>query len=107
MELPEWMTPDQVAIEPYQGAGAGGGPVYGPLVSTRARVEVGTQVVRDASGARVIAVAAVFVPLDVGPVPPLSRVTLPDGSRREVVTSNRHEWPGDSPLPEHCEVSVR
>lgn len=107
MDLPEWMTPDRVTIEPYEGAGAGGGPVYGTPVPTRARVDMSTQQVRDAVGARVVAVAAVFVPLAAGPVPPLSRVTMPDGSRREVVTSHRQEWPGGTPLPEHTEVAVR
>lgn len=107
MDLPEWMTPDRVVIEPYVGVSAGGGRVYGPPVTTRARVDWSQQYVRDAQGGKVTAAAAVFVPLSAGPVPPLSRVTMPDGSPREVVTSHRQEWPGDTPLPEHTEVAVR
>lgn len=104
MDLPEWLTPDTVTLRMYEGAGVGGA-VHGPPVTSRARVEYGRQYIRDKTGARVLTVARVWLPLDVGDVSPESLATLPNGREATVVTADRHEF-GDA-TPNHTELRVR
>lgn len=105
MDLPEWMTPDTVVIEPLAGAGPGGGPVYGAPVTTRARIDDGATVVRNAAGSRVTAAAVVFVPLDaVNALPPGSRLTV-NGRPTEAITVARNAF--NEATPNHWEVAVK
>lgn len=104
MDLPAWMTPDEVQVEAYDGAGVAG-PVFAAPVTSRARYEDGSRLYRDAAGARRHATATVWLPLDAADdLPVESRITR-NGRTYVVVAATRHEFGG--PTPNHWEVALR
>ena len=106
--IPGWLLHQlghDITVEPYTGAG-GAGPTYGPPVSVRALVDSSRRLVRDADGAEVTSETTLRLSLahaDAFPVG--SRVTLPDTSTAEVITTARHDG-RRLPVPSHLEVSL-
>lgn len=78
----------QVTIEALTGSG-GMGDVYAAPVTVQALVDESTRLVRGPDAAEVVSSATVYAPA--GTVaPPGSRVTLPGGDQRTVITTAEH-----------------
>ncbi|WP_419704984.1 hypothetical protein [Promicromonospora sp. NFX87] len=81
-EIPAYMTPHRVTVEPLTGSG-GMGETWGPPVSdVPAMVEEGALLVRDATGAETVSSARVHCSWDVD-APPGSNVTVWTGTAKE------------------------
>lgn len=103
MDLPEWLTREQVVVEPYTGTGVGG-PTFGPPVTSRAFVDETRALVRGADGKTVTATGLVVLPLDVlAELPPESRLTVRGRPRTAIATVRRDM--GDV-VPSHWEVRL-
>lgn len=105
MDLPAWMTPTTVTVEPAAGSGAYG-PTYGDPVTSRAQVEYRRQRVTGTDGAVVVSLAVVRLPLAAfGDLPVGSQVTVPGDQPRTAVAVNR--WEHNTATPNHWEVYLR
>ncbi|WHM36311.1 hypothetical protein [Streptomyces sp. BPTC-684] len=103
MNVPRWLLPHRVTIEPYQGEGAYG-PVYGPPVAdVPALVAETVRTVRDREGREVTSTAQIIAEPGLD-CPPESRLTLPDGRATKAINIARHTAPG-LPVPQSTEVS--
>jgi len=81
-EIPAYMTPHTVTVEPLLGSG-GMGEVWGtPVPDVPAMVEEGATLVRDTSAAEVVSSARVHCSWAVV-APPGSKVTLWEGTAKE------------------------
>lgn len=93
----------QVLVEPYLGQSANG-PRFGPPVTVRAFVDSQVREVRSPTGQQVVSGATVYCRL--GPaVPPLSRLTLPDGRQTRVIAALQRDG-GGLPTPDHLEIQL-
>lgn len=88
--------PHEVTVEPYSGAGAYG-PRYGTTTVVRCLFVGQTRLVRNMSGEESVSSAQFYCDPDEN-VPPQSRVTCPDGTKRTAMTVGRFD-PGKLPLP--------
>lgn len=103
MNVPTWLMPHRITVEPYEGDSAYG-PVYGEAVTdVRAMVSAVIRTVRDRQGRETTSTAQVLTAPDVE-CPPESRITLPDGRTTRVIAVGPHTAPG-LPLPESLEVN--
>ena len=103
MDLPDWLTREQVDVEPYAGAGVGG-PAYGPPVRSRAFVDETRQLVRNAAGKQVVSTGLVVLPLDaVAELPVDSRLRVRGRDRTALAVVRRDM--GDA-VPSHWEVRL-
>ncbi|MBF8186323.1 hypothetical protein ITP53_11295 [Nonomuraea sp. K274] len=104
--IPRWLLDrmgHDVQIEPYMGSGAYG-PVYAAPVTVRALVDGRRRLVRSAEGSEVVSETTLRVRLGVT-CPPLSRVTLPDGTQAQAITTTTHDG-GKLPVPSHLEIAL-
>jgi hypothetical protein len=95
----EGMMNDVVTIAPLSGL-SGSVPTYGTAVSSPARVEPSSRMVRGADGDLHQAHAKLWLPAGTT-IEDSSKVTLPDGSTPEVLTIKRVK---DSVAEHHVEV---
>lgn len=89
MELPGWMMPHTVTVEPLTGTGPYG-DVYGPAQTIRCLVEDTRQLVRALDGSEVVSQTTVYAPPGLA-APPDSKVTLPSGRVSYVITASGHD----------------
>lgn len=98
MRLPRILTPHTVRVENHAGEGAYG-DTYDPARTLEyVRVEEGTKLVRDKTGAEVTSTSTVFIRPEHAPVPVDSRITLPSGREATVLSVAHLHTP---PAPEH------
>lgn len=89
MDLPEWMMPHTVTVEPLAGTGPYG-DVYGDPVEVRCLVEDTRQLVRALDGTEVVSQTTVYAPPGID-CQPDSKVTLPSGHVSYVLTVANHD----------------
>jgi len=102
VDLPEFLLRHRAVIEPYLGDSAGG-PLYGPPTPVDCYAEDKRRLVRDASGAEVIAETTLWCPLSTE-CPPGSRVIV-NGRTTTAITTSRLEF--SDATPNHMEVALR
>jgi hypothetical protein len=97
--IPRRLLPQTVTVKPLTGQGAYG-PIYGPVVSVRCRLDHERKLVRSATGSEVVAEATVYArpPSVFGE--PGSEVTLPGGQVRTVIGVSEHVGVRDAVLVE-------
>lgn len=95
MKIRRSLLKDTVTVETYQGEGAYGA-VYAAAVSVRVNVDGTRRLVRDASGAEVIAEATLSVhPSDASLFAPESRLTI-NGYTSKVINANLQTFRGST-----------
>jgi hypothetical protein len=105
-ELAEFWV-HQVTIETYRGTNGAGVKVYAAPQTDDVFVEGKTRLVRDGNGAQVVSQATLYGDVSLGALlPPLSRVTLPDGRVTTVLSTNTNDS-GSLGLPDHVAVSLQ
>lgn len=104
MEIPGYLLPHTISVQPYAGVTGAGAPAYGSAVEMAAMVERGRKLMRTAGREQVVSTARAFVQLDqLDSVPAKSRVTLTDGTVATIWESIPMEA-GDLPVPAHVEI---
>ncbi|MGW3511180.1 hypothetical protein [Streptomyces sp. NPDC000994] len=101
MNVPGWLMPHEITVEPYAGDGAYG-PTYGPGTSVAALVVETRKRVRDREGREAVATAQIITAPDLD-CPPESRVTLPSGRITRALAVTPYTAPG-LPVPQCTEV---
>lgn len=104
MELPGWMMPHTVTVEPLTGTGPYG-DVYGDPVEVRCLVEDTRQLVRALDGSEVVSQTTVYAPSWID-CPPDSKVTLPSGRVSYAITTSDHDDGGLGGW-QHTEVNLK
>lgn len=95
----------QVTVTPLEGTGAYG-PVFGQALTVAGFLDSATHLVRSATGQEVVSQSTLYTDLDhAAAFLPGSAVTLPDGARTVVITTNARTAPGLD-LPDHLEVQM-
>ena len=102
--IPKGMLQHRITIEPYLGESANG-PRYGPPVANvRAFVDEQTKRVAGPNGTQVTSSSQVYCLLSTV-APPLSRVTLADGTVTAVINALRRDG-GSFNTPDHLELQL-
>jgi hypothetical protein len=102
--IPGWLLRHQITVEAYRGDSSSG-PVYGPPAQVRAFVDEQTRAVRSPGGEEVTSSSTAYCPPGTK-VPPLSRVTLPDGRHTTVIACLPRDG-GGLPTPDHTEIQLQ
>ncbi len=97
--IPRRLLPSTVTVKPLTGSGAYG-PIYGPVVTVRCRLDHERKLVRSKSGSEVVAEATVYTRPPSAFGQPGSQVTLPDGTVRTVIGISEHIGVRDAVLVE-------
>ncbi|GII98385.1 hypothetical protein CLV28_0708 [Sediminihabitans luteus] len=79
----------EITVRPYLGSGAYG-DTYGAPVTVIVLLDESATLVRDRTGAEVVASATASTGPDAPDAPPGSEVTLPSGRVTTVITQSRH-----------------
>ncbi|MFD8005849.1 hypothetical protein [Streptomyces mirabilis] len=104
MNVPAWLLPHRITIEPYRSDSAYG-PTYGPPVAdVPALVSAKIRTVRDREGREVTSTAQIIAAAGLD-CPAESRITLPDGRTTKAISVAPHTAPG-LPVPQSTEVSA-
>ncbi|WP_405561915.1 hypothetical protein [Streptomyces sp. NBC_01180] len=102
MNVPTWLLPHRVTVEPYAGDSAYG-KTYRPAVEdVPALVAETIRTVRDPQGREVTSTAQIITAPGLD-CPAESRITLPDGRTTTAITVAHHTAPG-LPVPQSTEV---
>jgi len=102
VRLPARYLVHTVSVEPCTGSGAYGN-TYGPAFTLTCMAQGGTRVVKDPTGADVVASLTLYAaPGQAAAVPPQSRVTW-QGTTTAVINSTDHDS-GGLGAPDHTEV---
>lgn len=101
--VPGWLLRHQISIEPYLGDSSTG-PLFGTPATVRCFLDAQTRAVRNPGGEQVTSSSTAYAPPNT-PVPPLSRVTLPDGRVTKVIATLPRDG-GGLPTPDHTEIQL-
>lgn len=104
MEIPDWMMPHTVTVEPLTGTGPYGDQ-YGPPREVRCLVEDTRQLVRALDGSEVVSQTTIYASPGID-CPPDSKVTLPSGRVSWVITTSDHDDGGLGGW-QHTEVNLK
>lgn len=103
MNVPGWLLPHRITVEPYEGS-TPNGPAFGaPVVDVPAMVSEAVRTVRTREGREVTSTTSFIAAPDLN-APAGSRITLPTGRVTTVVHVATNTAPG-LPVPQHREVS--
>lgn len=91
-----------VTVERYAGDGAEG-PTWAPPETFRGFVNESRKLVRNTAAEQTLSTRQVFLPIEAGRIPPMSRLTH-EGDARTVISSAERSA-GALPVPAHVEVS--
>lgn len=102
MNVPGWLLPHRVTIEPYAGDSAYGRTYGPPVADVPAMVTETVRTVRTREGREVTSTAQIIAAPGLV-CPPESRITLPSGRTTTALHTAPHTAPG-LPVPQSTEV---